>query len=88
MDVEGFALVVCSFRGTLYAYRDRCPACGQTLGQGTQEDGLLACPGCGRRYDIRLAGRCTDDPDFHLDPLPLLSDSRGTRVALPKAAVR
>jgi nitrite reductase/ring-hydroxylating ferredoxin subunit len=82
------ALLVCSFRGTLYAYRDHCPACGGRLGEGTLDLGLLTCPGCGQRYDIRLAGRGVDGRDLHLDPLPLLSDSSGTRVALPKAAVR
>lgn len=89
LEVEGLALIVCSYRGTLYAYRDHCPACGgHTLGEGTQHGGLLTCPDCGQRYDVRLAGRSVDDKGLHLDPLPLLSDSHGTRVALPKAAVR
>jgi hypothetical protein len=27
-----------------------------------------------------------DDPGLHLDPLPLLADSQGVRVAVPAAA--
>ncbi len=83
--VDGTNVLVCSIRGTLYAYRDACAACGESLGEGTTDGDLLACPGCGRRYDVRLAGKGRDDPSLHLDPLPLLADSRGVRVALPKA---
>jgi hypothetical protein len=46
----------------------------------------LTCPGCGARYNVRLAGKSADDRDLHLDPLPLLSDSQGVRVAMPEAA--
>lgn len=87
VNIEGMPLVLCSFRGTLYAYRDHCPACGGALSEGTQDGDVLTCAGCGHRYDIRVAGRCIDDELFHLDPLPLLSDSGGTRVAIPRAAV-
>jgi hypothetical protein len=34
---------------------------------------------------VRRAGRGLDDPALHLDPLPLLSDSQGVRVAVPEA---
>jgi len=34
---------------------------------------------------VHLAGRGLDHPELHLDPLPLLSDSQGVRVAVPKA---
>jgi len=80
------AVLVCSVRGTLYAYRDRCAACGSSLADGTLEREQLACPGCGARYDVRLAGRGLDDPARYLDPLPLLADSRGVRVAVPERA--
>jgi len=83
--VDGTSVLVCSIRGTLYAYRDSCAACGESLAKGTMDGDLLACPACGRRYDVRLAGKGRDDPSLHLDPLPLLADSRGVRVALPKA---
>jgi Fe-S cluster biogenesis protein NfuA len=80
------AVLVCSVRGTLYAYRDGCAACGSSLADGTLDREELSCPGCGRRYNVRLAGRGLDDPALHLDPLPLLADSRGVRVAVPETA--
>jgi Fe-S cluster biogenesis protein NfuA/nitrite reductase/ring-hydroxylating ferredoxin subunit len=79
-------VVICSVRGTLYAYRDACAACGSSLAEGVLEREQLTCPGCGGRYDVRLAGRGLDDPVRHLEPLPLLSDSQGVRVAVPAAA--
>jgi Fe-S cluster biogenesis protein NfuA/nitrite reductase/ring-hydroxylating ferredoxin subunit len=79
-------VLVCSVRGTLYAYRDACAACGSSLAEGSLDREQLACPGCGTRYDVRLAGRGLDDPALHLDPLPLLADSHGVRVAVPETA--
>jgi len=66
-------IVVCSVRGTLYAYCDACAACGSSLAAGTLTGERLDCPGCGAGYDVRSAGRGLDDPGRHLDPLPLLS---------------
>ena len=82
---DGTSVLVCSVRGTLYAYRDACGACGSSLADGALEREQLTCPGCAARYDVRLAGKCLGDPAVHLDPLPLLTDSRGVRVALPQA---
>ncbi len=84
-SADGTSVLVCSVRGTLYAYRDACAACGSSLADGTLARELLTCPGCGARYDVRLAGKGLDDPAAHLDPLPLLADSQGVRVALPQA---
>jgi Fe-S cluster biogenesis protein NfuA len=81
--VGGVDVLVCSVRGTLYAYLDRCPTCGHTLAGSTLDSEVLACASCGSRFDVRLAGRGLDDG--HLDPLPLLSDSQGVRVAVPRA---
>jgi Fe-S cluster biogenesis protein NfuA/nitrite reductase/ring-hydroxylating ferredoxin subunit len=82
----GMPVLVCAVRGTLYAYRDSCASCGGPLGDGVLERELLTCPGCGTRYNVRLAGQGVDDAALHLDPLPLLTDSQGVRVALPEAA--
>ena len=88
-EVAGTRVLLCSVRGTLYAYRDACAACGMSLAEGTLTLGELACPGCQAQYDVRAAGRGLADPAVHLDPLPLLSDSQGVRVAVtaPEGAI-
>jgi len=86
--VDGTRVLVCSVRGTLYAYRDSCGACGSTLDSSTVDDDVLVCASCAARFDVRLAGRGLDDPALRLHPLPLLSDSQGVRVAVPAAVAR
>ena len=78
-------VLLCSVRGTLYAYRDACAACGSSLAEGALDREQLICPDCGTRYDVRLAGRGLDDAALHLEPLPLLADSAGVRVAVPES---
>ena len=78
------AVLVCSVRGTLYAYRDQCASCGAAMGGGTLDREVLTCP-CGARYDVCRAGAGLDGLAAHLDPLPLLADSQGVRVAVPAA---
>jgi Fe-S cluster biogenesis protein NfuA/nitrite reductase/ring-hydroxylating ferredoxin subunit len=78
------SVLVCAVRGTLYAYRDACAACGSSLAAGTLNREELTCPACAARYNVRLAGAGLTDPARHLDPLPLLADSQGVRVALPE----
>jgi Fe-S cluster biogenesis protein NfuA/nitrite reductase/ring-hydroxylating ferredoxin subunit len=82
--VAGLAVLVCSVRGTLYAYRDQCASCGSSLGGGTLNREVLTCT-CGGRYDVCRAGAGLDGLAAHLDPLPLLTDSQGVRVAVPAA---
>jgi Fe-S cluster biogenesis protein NfuA len=80
----GIPVLVCAVRGTLYAYRDACASCGSSLATSQLDREVLTCS-CGARYDVRAAGRGLDDPGLHLDPLPLLTDSAGVRVAVPAA---
>jgi Fe-S cluster biogenesis protein NfuA len=80
----GLAVLVCAVRGTLYAYRDGCASCGSSLAGGTLAREVLTCP-CGARYDVCRAGAGLDGLAAHLDPLPLLADSQGVRVAVPAA---
>jgi Fe-S cluster biogenesis protein NfuA/nitrite reductase/ring-hydroxylating ferredoxin subunit len=69
--------------GTPYAYRPSCPACAASLEGAPLEGAELACPACGHRYDARRAGRCLDEPQLHLEPVPLLTDEAGlVRVAV------
>ncbi|HYQ65073.1 NifU family protein [Actinophytocola sp.] len=86
VELNGVAVVVCAVRGTLYAYRDGCAACGSSLAEGALDGAALACPSCGARFDVRLAGRGLDGATHHLEPLPLLSDGAGVRVAVPVAS--
>jgi Fe-S cluster biogenesis protein NfuA/nitrite reductase/ring-hydroxylating ferredoxin subunit len=57
-----------------YAYRHLCPGCGESLEGGGLDEAVLTCWGCSRRYDVRRAGRCLDEPQLHLEPIPLLVD--------------
>ncbi len=80
----GTTILVCSVRGTLFAYRDACAACGAGMGDGRLEREVLTCE-CGTAYDVTKAGRGLSDEALHLDPLPLVTDSQGVRVAVPTA---
>jgi nitrite reductase/ring-hydroxylating ferredoxin subunit len=100
-SADGLQVIVCSVRGTLYAYRDACARCGASLADGDLDREVLTCPACSARYNVRLAGRSIGDAGspvtggspvaagspvtgVHLDPLPLLADSQGVRVAVPE----
>jgi Fe-S cluster biogenesis protein NfuA/nitrite reductase/ring-hydroxylating ferredoxin subunit len=88
-DLEGRTVLMARLGGIYYAYEQRCPSCELSLtGEPTALDGdVLTCASCGVRYDARLAGRAIDRPRLHLDPLPLLDDVSGIRIALIPAAV-
>lgn len=63
-----------------YAYRPACGGCGASLADATLDGAELACTSCGRRFDVRRAGR---GEDAHLEPFPLLVGEGGAiRVAL------
>ena len=79
-------LVICKVNGTLYAYRNRCPACNMPLDTGSFEGGFLSCA-LNHRYDVVHAGRCAAIPSAHLDPLPLLVQENVVKVALTKEVV-
>jgi nitrite reductase/ring-hydroxylating ferredoxin subunit len=91
MLVAETAAVVCNVAGNLYAYADRCAVCGSGLTGAELEGTLLACPGCAQRYDVVRAGRGLRGTNgaarVHLDPLPLLAENGGVRIAVPAQAV-
>jgi Fe-S cluster biogenesis protein NfuA/nitrite reductase/ring-hydroxylating ferredoxin subunit len=82
-DVGGERLLFARLPGGgVYAYRAACPGCGAVLAGSPLEGAALVCAGCGHRYDVAAAGRCTDDPALHLEPVPLLvGEGGGIRVA-------
>jgi Fe-S cluster biogenesis protein NfuA/nitrite reductase/ring-hydroxylating ferredoxin subunit len=71
-EISGEPVLFVMLEDSFYAYRHLCPGCGESLEGGSLKGTELSCPGCERRYDIRRAGRCLDDPQLHLEPIPLL----------------
>jgi Fe-S cluster biogenesis protein NfuA/nitrite reductase/ring-hydroxylating ferredoxin subunit len=85
-QVSGEPVLFCEVDETPYAYRPKCPACGESLKGAELLGAELRCDGCGHRFDVRLAGRCMDAADLHLEPVPLLVDDAGlVKVALARA---
>jgi Fe-S cluster biogenesis protein NfuA/nitrite reductase/ring-hydroxylating ferredoxin subunit len=86
-------ILACRIGTDLYAFRDACARCGQSLAGavlarrlgGDSGDAVLRCPACHARYDVRRAGVCLDDAALHLSPLPLLADGASVSVAVPAA---
>ncbi len=74
-EVAGEPVLFVRGARALYAYRPSCPECAERLDDAQLVDGHLACPHCGSRYDVRVAGRCAEDPQLHLEPVPLLHDA-------------
>jgi Fe-S cluster biogenesis protein NfuA/nitrite reductase/ring-hydroxylating ferredoxin subunit len=71
-EVSGEPVLFLKVGDDFYAYRHLCPGCGESLEEGSLKEAELSCPGCERRYDVRRAGRCLDDSQLHLEPIPLL----------------
>jgi len=82
--VGGTTLVVCRVGDDVFAYRDHCPVCDDTLQGAELHDALLRCPRCQVDFDVVHAGAGQNAADAaHLDPLPLL-----TRDGVPSVALR
>jgi nitrite reductase/ring-hydroxylating ferredoxin subunit len=76
-----------AIEATYYAYRPVCPGCAEGLDSAALTGAELACGGCRQRFDIRRAGRCLDQPELYLEPVPLLVDDNGlVKVALTSKA--
>jgi nitrite reductase/ring-hydroxylating ferredoxin subunit len=78
--VDGEEVLFARIGSSTYAYRPGCPACGERLGEDALHGTELACA-CGARFDAIRAGRCLDQPQLQLEPVPLV----GTKVALRSA---
>jgi Fe-S cluster biogenesis protein NfuA/nitrite reductase/ring-hydroxylating ferredoxin subunit len=87
---DGLRLVACRLGADLFAYRDHCPTCHESLVGALLERRLgdsaanliLVCPHCRARYDARRAGAGLD-VDQHLEPLPLLQRDGVLSMAVP-----
>ena len=91
LEVAGMAVVVARVGSQRYAYRDRCARCAGSLAAARLErrlggragDAVLRCPSCAAHFDVCRAGVGLDDPDEHLEPLPLLVRDGVPAVAVP-----
>ena len=84
VEIAGVAVWVLRLADQLFAYRNECAGCGGSLDGAQVAAGVLAC-GCGRRYDLVRAGVAVGDAAPPLQPLPLLVDAAGARIAVPGA---
>ena len=81
VESSGTQLIVCRVDDQLYAYRNYCPGCERSFSNGMLEDKILGCQ-LGHKYDVKLAGACTNDPELHLDPFPLLEEGGVVKIAV------
>ena len=80
--VAGNELMIANVDGTLLAYRDTCAGCGASLHDGDLRSGALSCRRCERSFFLPRAGRSMDDEGLQLEPIPLLRERNGVKVAL------
>jgi Fe-S cluster biogenesis protein NfuA/nitrite reductase/ring-hydroxylating ferredoxin subunit len=79
--VDSTTVVACRVGDELFAYRDRCGNCGESLAgaalhrvMGSNQP-VLRCPRCRAHFDVVRAGQCVDgnaSSEAHLEPIPLL----------------
>jgi Fe-S cluster biogenesis protein NfuA/nitrite reductase/ring-hydroxylating ferredoxin subunit len=89
--VDDTTVLACRVDDDLFAYRDRCGSCGESLAgaalhkvMGSNEP-VLRCPRCRAHFDVVHAGRCVDgngNADAHLEPVPLLERNGVLSMAL------
>lgn len=91
-SVAGTTVLACRIGDELFAYRDRCGVCGESLAGAALHrrmgspagDAVLRCPNCRAHFDVVHAGTCVDDatPHAHLQPIPLLTRDGVLSVAI------
>jgi nitrite reductase/ring-hydroxylating ferredoxin subunit len=100
-EVGGFAVadttvLVCRLGDQLFAYHDRCGACGESLAGAAlhrrlgsaANDAVLRCPRCHAHFDVVHAGACVDgngSAQAHLEPIPLLEKDGVLSIAVAEA---
>ena len=94
--VAGATVLACRVAGRLFAYRDRCGACGESLAGAMlhrrlgADGALLRCPRCHAHFDVVHAGACVDgngNAGTHLEPVPLLERDGVLSMALTEEGV-
>jgi Fe-S cluster biogenesis protein NfuA/nitrite reductase/ring-hydroxylating ferredoxin subunit len=96
--VAGMAVLACRLDDRLFAYRDRCGACGESLAGAAlhrrlgSANAVLRCPNCRAHFDVVHAGACVDESSAfpgndgaHLEPVPLLERDGVLSMAVAEA---
>lgn len=93
-SVAGTTVLACRVDVEVFAYRDRCGVCRESLAGAALHrrmgspagDAVLRCPRCHAHFDVVHAGACVDggtDPRAHLEPIPLLARDGVLSIAMP-----
>lgn len=85
VELDGRRVLLAHLGESYYAYGDACAACGAPLGGATLTGDVLGCAACGAHFNLRLAGGSADGSGRRLEPLPLLDDVAGIRIAVVAA---
>jgi nitrite reductase/ring-hydroxylating ferredoxin subunit len=92
-EVAGFVIaettiLTCRVGDQMFAYRDHCPVCDDSLAGSQLRGPLLRCPRCQTDFDVVHAGAgVADGTGGHLDPIPLLTRDGLLSVALRDEAI-
>ena len=81
-ELAGMEILIANVSGSLLAFRNACASCGEPLAAGELKGGVLACPSCERRFYLPRAGRSMDEERLLLEPVPLLAQQGGVRIAI------
>ncbi|HEY7053933.1 MAG TPA: NifU family protein [Mycobacterium sp.] len=93
--VDGTTVLACRVDDELFAYRDQCGTCGESMAGAALHRVMgspvpvLRCPRCRAHFDVVHAGQCVDGgaglaghSAAHLEPIPLLSREGVLSLAL------
>jgi Fe-S cluster biogenesis protein NfuA/nitrite reductase/ring-hydroxylating ferredoxin subunit len=92
-EVAGFVIaettiLACRVGDQMFAYRDHCPVCDNSLAGSQLRGPLLRCRWCQTDFDVVHAGAgVADGSGGHLDPIPLLTRGGLLSVALRDEAI-
>ncbi len=95
-EVAGTIVLACRVGDQLFAYRDRCGSCGESLAGAVLHrrlgaagnEAVLRCPRCHAHFDVVHAGACIDgngSAEAHLEPIPLLERDGVLSMAVAEA---
>ena len=94
-QVAGMTVLACRVGDDVYAYRDRCAGCRESLAGAVlhrrlaSADVVLRCARCHAHFDVVHAGASADEitgSAQHLDPIPVLLRDGVLSMALPSAS--